>query len=235
MTSPGKQKKIKKPEGNTISPFPSVAPSEAADICKWNGLNLTIPKSVYFPHEDSFLLADAAKANATGRVLDFGCGSGIAGIYAASSSAVKELVFSDISKAALECAKSNIKRNKSFPCGCASKAKFIECDLFANLNGEKFDTILFNPPYLPTSKEEKLKGKINAAFDGGIDGRKVVDRFLAQFPKHLEKGGVLLYLDSSVTNSRKTEKWLKEAGFSIKILSSQRFFFEELRVLKVSK
>lgn len=202
---------------------------------QWNGLSLAVFPEVYPPHEDSFLLAEAAEKYSSGRVLDLGCGSGIAGICAAKNKNVIELVLADISPDSLENAKSNLKRNKAFPCGCASKAKFVKSNLFSNLLGEKFDTILFNPPYLPTSREEKLAGRINSAFDGGKSGRKVIDRFLAQFPPHLNGGGVLLYLDSSLTDSKKTEKAFEKEGFTFKNISSQKFFFEELRVVKVTK
>ncbi|MFH1750169.1 MAG: HemK2/MTQ2 family protein methyltransferase [Candidatus Micrarchaeota archaeon] len=198
-------------------------------------LTLKTYLDVYYPHEDSFLLSKAASEHAFGKVLDLGCGSGIAGISAMRKKGVKSVTFADISNSAVVNAKANVERNKAqlFSGGC--RAHFIRTDLFSNLEGKKFDTMLFNPPYLPTSKGEKLKGEINRAFDGGNDGRKIIDRFFSQFTTHLESGGILLYLDSSLTDSGKTEVLLGEKGLSFDELSNQRFFFEELRVLKIRK
>ena len=216
---------------------------------KWNGHSLLVFPEVYFPHEDSFLLAEAAEKHASGKVLDLGCGTGIAGIFASKNPEVTEIVFADISKKALENAKLNFEQNRKDETMLPTKLNpqnnqlqmnkikisFIQTDLFPNLKKLKFGTILFNPPYLPTSKEEKLKGGINRAFDGGKDGRKVIDNFLLQFSSHLTANGSLLYLNSSLTNTEKTLSFLSKHGFSIQTLSSQRFFFEELSVLMVKR
>ncbi|MFH0971867.1 MAG: HemK2/MTQ2 family protein methyltransferase [Candidatus Micrarchaeota archaeon] len=196
---------------------------------EFNGLHLEVFPDVYFPHEDSFLLAEAAEKHAFGKVLDLGCGSGIAGISAAKNGKAESVTFADISKQAIENAALNCKLNL-----IPSPIHFILTDLFSMLKNERFDTILFNPPYLPTSSEEKLRGELNLAFDGGKTGRKIIDRFLPEFGRHLEKGGVLLYLHSSLTNDGITSGFLKAHHFKTGKISSQRFFFEEIAALKIT-
>ena len=200
----------------------------------YDRITLTITPEVYDPHEDSELLADAARGHAFGDFLDLGCGSGIVGISAWKSGKVKKVFFADVSKKALSCAKENALNNG------LKKAEFIQTDLFSSLR-RKFDCIAFNPPYLPTSEEEKVQGDLNDAFDGGEDGRKTLDVFLAQFAKHLKPKGVLLLLNSSVSASgeldgnSETRKILEKKGFSVKVAGRKKFFFEELVVFKASK
>ncbi|CAD2216210.1 N5-glutamine methyltransferase MTQ2 [Angomonas deanei] len=59
---------------------------------------------------------------------------------------------------------------------------------------QKFDCILFNPPYVPTSLEElndaiHKKDPITAAWCGGPRGRVVLDQFLAILPAVLAETG----------------------------------------------
>jgi release factor glutamine methyltransferase len=229
MTSQGKKGKKQKCDRGSSKPLPQNRKEELAQM-EFGGIKLILFPDVYDPREDSFLLADAASELAFGKVLDLGSGSGIGGISAVKNHAVASVTFADISQKAID--------NSILNCALHHISKpvlFIQTDLFSKLKNAEFDTILFNPPYLPTSKEEKLSGDINHAFDGGKSGRKVIDRFLPEFAKHLSKNGILLYLDSSLTNSLKTEKWLSSHGFRFTAISSQKFLFEEIRVLKISK
>ena len=196
-----------------------------------NPLKLTIPPDVYSPQEDSELLADAARKYGFGDFLDLGCGSGVVGISASKNPLVKKITFADISKNALSCAKENALRNN------VKNEVFIETDLFSKIKG-KFDSIAFNPPYLPTSKQEKVKGLLNHAFDGGINGRKGLDKFLEKFETHLKPGGVLLLLNSSrsatgdLDGNSESKKVLEEKGFAVEAVFHRKFFFEELLVFK---
>ena len=113
-------------------------------------LRLSIAPTVYEPSEDSFLLATYASGITEGKkILEIGCGSGIASLSAAAANPKNKVLGVDINPKAVECAKGNAKRNG------VENAKFAVSDLFANASG-KFDSILFNPPYLPTSRDEKL-------------------------------------------------------------------------------
>jgi len=200
----------------------------ATQFVQWQGITLQVPQGVYGPREDSFLLASAVKKFARGRVLDIGTGSGIAGIAAAKHKGVKEVVCADISEKALGAARANAKMN-----GVAKKIKFTKSDLFSTVRG-KFDTIAFNPPYLPTEPGEKRFADSHT-WDGGKTGRRIIDRFLAQFPAHLAPGGTLLFLSSSLSGDGKTLRALKRMGFAAKTVSSESFFFEKISVVKAEK
>lgn len=185
---------------------------------------------VYAPAEDSEMLATAAATLAYGRVLDLGCGTGLAGITAATRREVTDVVFCDVNPVALDCAKKNAKRN-----GTKQPTTFVESNLFTNLRGQVFDTIMFNPPYLPTAEDEKLNGEYNKAFDGGPTGRNTTDRFIKQVGAHLAKGGLALLVSSSLASSKmdgkgneETKALLEQQGFVVEKLAEQSFFFERL-------
>lgn len=203
------------------------------EIIEFSGLRLRTAASVYVPHEDSFLLAEAARVHAKGRILDLGCGTGIAGLAASQNSAVTEIVFADVNPDPLKLAEVNAKEND-----LKKKYSFVQTDLFAALNGQKFDTICFNPPYLPTEKAEKIEGHENAAYDGGSDGRKVLDRFLKDFDRFLAAKGQLLLLNSSVSakdgisGNEQTRRKLEKKKFKVEEVGKQGFFFEQLVIFR---
>ena len=208
--------------------FYSEAKPPAPATIEWQGIALRVPQGVYGPREDSFLLAGAVKKFARGRVLDMGTGSGIVGIAAAKRKGVKEVVCADISETALRAARANAKTN-----GVAKKIKITKSDLFSAVRG-RFDTIAFNPPYLPTEPGEKRFADSHT-WDGGKTGRRIIDKFLAQFSARLAPGGTLLLLSSSLSGDGKTLKALKQKGFAAKTVSSESFFFEKISVVKAEK
>ena len=164
-------------------------------------ITLTVPSNVYAPLEDSSMLADAVSREAYGTVLDMGCGSGIQAITAAKKNEVLKVTAADFSPHALRAAKTNAKRNK-----VDKKIKFIQTNLFKKLRGKKFNTIIFNPPYLPVDeRDEGIEKFTRATWDGGKDGRKLLDPFLQKFDNHLQPNGVLLLVQSSLNNPKKTK------------------------------
>lgn len=167
---------------------------------------------VYEPREDSFLLEEAVKKYAKARVLDIGTGTGIQA--QAALTRTNDVTACDVDPEALELAKSR-----------SEGINFIQSDLFSNIDG-KFDTIIFNPPYLPT-KEPRDK-----ALDGGERGRELLDQFLEQAKAYLTERGQLLFVQSSITGNEATKQKLIELGYNWEIISTKRIFFEELMVFR---
>lgn len=190
-------------------------------------LRLRVPDGVYQPSDDSFMLAGAAKG-LRGDVLEIGCGCGIVSLVAAETA--DSVVGIDVNPDAVACAAANAEKNK------IKNASFAEGDLFSAARpGKKFNAIAFNPPYLPTDESEHIRGRLNAAFDGGKDGRAVLDRFLAQFGSHLKPGGSLLLVQSSLNGLEKTREMLEGAGYGVEAVAEKAFFFERIYVLRASK
>ncbi len=205
--------------------------SVVANKVEFQNITLLVEPTVYCPREDSFLLADAVKEFATGKVLDMGTGSGIQAIVASGKKEVTSIVAVDANKIALQCAQRNAEKNK-----VAKKITFIERDLFENINSEseQFDTIIYNPPYVPVEKEEKRDAE-SMAWYGGLNGRDYVDSFLERFPDFLSKNGKLLLLQSSLNVPEATEKKLAQLGFSFKVYGTAAFFFEKIFVLVIQR
>jgi release factor glutamine methyltransferase len=186
---------------------------------------------VYEPSDDSELLAECVEKLASGSVLEIGAGSGLQAIVAALKPGVTQVTATDVSPEALRLARENARANGV----AAGKIRFVESDLFARVPKPRggFDCVIFNPPYLPTARDEKIKGVINSAFDGGgAAGRRVTQRFLRGVRRFLKPGGVVLLVQSSLSDYEKTIAQLKKMGFEASVAASRRFFFEEIVVVK---
>ncbi len=180
---------------------------------------------VYEPAEDSFLLADAAlkEAGPGMRILEVGTGAGFVSAVLLANLKDIRLVATEINPHAACCAKAN-------------GVEVIRTDLFRGVRPRspetRFDLILFNPPYLPTSGEEKVPGWLNYAFDGGTSGRETLDRFLDEARDYLKPGGKILVLISSITGLDAVKKKMKGLGFEIDVIERKKVSFEELIVVR---
>lgn len=180
---------------------------------------------VYEPAEDSFLLADAAleEAELGMHILEIGAGSGfVSAVLRANVKGIRVLA-TEINPHAASCAKAN-------------GVEVIRTDLFRGLKPEKqnasFDLILFNPPYLPTSEDEKVPGWLNYAFDGGASGRKTLDRFLDEVRNYLKPLGKILVLISSITGLETVKEKMEKLGFEVDVVGRKKISFEELMVVR---
>jgi len=176
--------------------------------------------SIYKPREDSYLLEAAVIKYAFGGVLDVGTGSGIQAAAAIKNKKVTKVLAADLNK---NCEK-NIKR-------ISNRIKFIRSDLFKKIPKQKFDSIIFNPPYLPQDK-----GIIDKTIYGGKNGYEVIERFLNSCNDYLAKRGIILLLFSNRSKKEKIHEiiennCLEKEEISIKELP----FFEKLYVYKIKK
>jgi len=175
------------------------------------------PPKVYEPKEDSALLAGNLIIEKGDCVLDMGCGSGIQAIVA--SRKAKKVLAVDINPQAIEI-------------NNAENIDYRISDLFENIKeNEKFDLIIFNPPYVP-SDEKDMEAK---AWAGGTMGRETIDRFVEESPKHLAEKGRIQLLVSSVNDPQDLIKKLEKKNLETKIIASQRIWFEELFIIMAKR
>lgn len=195
---------------------------------KIDGLVLEVTPEIYEPSDDSFLLMKYSKV-LKGNVLDIGCGCGIQALVNAKHNPDNFVFGIDINRAAVECSRYNAFTNE------IKNASFAVSDIFDNVPEKRFDAMVFNPPYLPTTKQEKISSELNHAFDGGFDGRLIIDRFLFEFERHLSEDGRIFLVHSSLNRPEKTVSILEERGFSVMIRDSVSFFFEKLYVFEARR
>lgn len=177
---------------------------------------------IYSPAEDSYFLSyvlkkyvsKSLKNNSNLKVLEIGCGSGIQLNNLLTLKVKKQNIFScDINPEAVKHCK-NLGFNS------------IKSYLFSNIK-DKFDLIIFNPPYLPEDKYDKEKDTT-----GGKKGDEIILKFLKQLKKHTNKNGKCFLLLSSLTPMERINKELK--NFKTKKLETKKLFFEELYVWEIS-
>jgi HemK-related putative methylase len=116
------------------------------------------------------------------RALDMGTGSGIGAVFAARLG--YEVTAVDVNPHAVRCARLNALLN-----GLEERIEVRQGDLFSALAGERFDLILFNPPF--------FRGAPRSALDAAWRGDGVIERFAAGLAERLAPGGRALLLVSS--------------------------------------
>jgi len=178
---------------------------------------------VYEPAEDTFLFAENLQVERRDRVLEIGTGTGIIAVIV--SRKCSKVTATDINPQAIDCTARNIITNKAY------NVELRKGDLFEPVQDEKFDLILFNTPYLPTSEEERVDEELDAAWDGGEDGRKIIDRFLTDVKDHLNPGGRVQLVQSSLSDIGQTIKKLEDMGLDASVTAREKCFFEEVVVI----
>jgi len=115
-------------------------------------------------------------------VLDMGTGSGIGAVFAAQRAG--RVVAVDVNPAAVRCARINALLNQ-----VEDRVEVLEGDLFAPVGSQRFDVVLFNPPY--------YRGAPRNDLDRAWRSTDVVERFASQLPEHVAPGGCALVVLSS--------------------------------------
>ena len=101
-----------------------------------------------------------------------------------------EVTATDISNEALKIAKKNAISNN-----VQNQMTFIKSDLFENLDNQKFDIIVSNPPYIKKDVIKKLDKQVKKepyiALDGGKDGLDFYKKIIKESYQYLKYNGYL--------------------------------------------
>lgn len=148
-------------------------------------------------------------------VLDMGTGSGIAAIAAARRGA--RVVAVDMSPEAVRCARINVLLNR------VEDSVEVRCgDLFEPVQGERFDLVLFNPPF--------YAGTPRALWEYAWRSEGVLDRFARELPAMLSPSGRALVIVSSTTVG--VDEALARQHLQSRLLWTRDMITERLMVLQ---
>ena len=168
------------------------------------GRDFAVSPAVLIPRPETELLVDIAlrklgacrpaKRNPrqteseTARILDLGTGSGCIAITLALEFPQAQVTAVDASEAALHTASKNAEQ-------LGAQLRFVRSDWFAALDGERFDLIVANPPYVAAGDPHLAAGDLrhepSAALSSGTDGLEDIRRIIAAASAHLAPGGKL--------------------------------------------
>jgi release factor glutamine methyltransferase len=129
----------------------------------------------------------------------------------------------DVSPAAVRCARLNALLND-----LDERVDVREGDLFASLEGERFDLVLFNPPFLLGSPKDHR--------DAAWRSEDAARRFAAGLGEHLAPGGAALVLLSSFGDACALyEADLRANGFRLELFARRRFINETLTIVRATR
>jgi release factor glutamine methyltransferase len=156
--------------------------------------DLAVTPDTLIPRPETELLVELALArialDAPARVADLGTGSGAIALAIASERPRARMVAVDVSGEALEVARGNAAMLG------IDNVEFRRGDWLAPLDGERFDLIASNPPYIAEGDVHLARGDLrfepHGALASGADGLDAIRVIAATAPKHLRDGGWLL-------------------------------------------
>ena len=178
------------------------------------GLNFFVNENVLIPQPDTEIIVEETlkkckellQKNAQIKILDLCTGSGAIAVSLASFLGDKiEIFASDISAKALDVARNNNEKN-------CTNVRFIESNLFENIQEQKFNIIVSNPPYIRSNVINELSKQVqnepHLALDGGEDGLKFYKKIIEQACNYIENG--YLILEIGYDQKADVENMLKE-------------------------
>ena len=178
------------------------------------GIRFDVNKKVLTPRMETELLVEQVlkcqKNFKNCTILDLGTGSGAIAVAIAKNCDAKVTAI-DVSKVALSVAEQNAKKNDV-------RIEFLHSNLFQDLKRKrKFDIIVSNPPYIPSSEIEKLDKNVRecdplVALDGGEDGLDFYREIISKLGKRLNSGGYVFF-EVGKGQASEVKKLLKESGF----------------------
>jgi len=195
-------------------------------------LDLQVTPDTLIPRPETELLVELAldliPASQPWLIADLGTGSGAIAAAIASERPACQLVATDISAVTLNVAASNFKR---LTLANIQTQRGAWCQALPQ--GQPFNLIISNPPYIPEGDPHLEQGDLprepRSALASGTDGLDDIRCIIKQAPSHLTTGGWLL-LEHGYDQGSTVRKLFKEHGF--KQASTQQDLARRDRVSK---
>jgi len=159
--------------------------------------------------EESQLILQCHEYLGGSSILDMGTGSGALALLGSESA--EQVAACDISHTAVKCARHNAHRN-----GLDNRISVFQSDLFDNISqDERFDQIIFNPPF--------LRGKPHSVIEQCIydEEYSTLTRFFREVGGYLEPGGDIILCFGDVGDVPYLETVLQKNNFDFCTIAEQ--------------
>ncbi|MDJ0849024.1 MAG: peptide chain release factor N(5)-glutamine methyltransferase [Myxococcota bacterium] len=177
-------------------------------------LPLQVSPDVLVPRPETETLVQAAldllPPDSEARVLEIGTGSGAIALALASERPGIRITATDLSAAALELARRNADELHM-----ADRIRQVKGHLFDPVDGETFDLVVSNPPYVAESQRADLPPELlhepPGALFAGPDGTSVLRELVEGVHRVLAPGGALA-LELSPEQAPRVADWCRAQG-----------------------
>ena len=185
------------------------------------GLDFIVDYRVLIPRPETEILVEQAiswlEAHPNMRkVIDIGTGSGAIAIALAKNMPGLQVTAVDTSARALAVATANASFH-----AVEKQIRFKRSNLFEQV-GQKFDLVLANLPYIPSTDLDSLavsKYEPHEALDGGSDGLRLITKLIDHLPEHvLPNGCAILEIQYNQHNTIRDTASRRFPGASISII-----------------
>ena len=179
--------------------------------------NFFVNKDVLIPRPETEIIVEETlkivSLKSSASILDVGTGSGCIIVSIIKNRPNCKGIALDISKNALKIAKINAKIHH-----LQNKINFFNIDI-DKFNGNKYDFILSNPPYITSIDFKRLENNVNIfepkiALEAGKDGFKEIQKLIKKSVKLLKNNGRLIF-EIGKNQLNRSKYLLKKNGFYI--------------------
>ncbi|MDR0277041.1 MAG: peptide chain release factor N(5)-glutamine methyltransferase [Paucimonas sp.] len=178
----------------------------------WN-LDLEVAPHTLIPRPETELLVETAmqlQPADQARVLDLGTGTGAIALALASERRQWQVTAVDRVDEAVALAERNRQRLQ------LDNVSVLASHWFSALDGQRFDVIISNPPYIAAEDPHLVAGDVrfepSSALVAGHDGLDDLRQIIAEAPAHLVEGGWLL-LEHGYDQAAAVRELLARHGF----------------------
>lgn len=182
------------------------------------GRRFSVTPAVLIPRPETEILVEKALDGMSElesiEVLDVCTGSGAIALTLAAERPAWHVTASDISAQALAIAQQNKER-----LDLAERVRFVEGDLFANIDVNPFALVTANPPYIAEQDWDTLAEDITLyeprlALTAGADGLAIARRIILEAEPYVATGGRLLMeigqgQDQALTLLARQQPWIE--------------------------
>ncbi|BCM26087.1 peptide chain release factor N(5)-glutamine methyltransferase [Methyloradius palustris] len=178
------------------------------------GLKLKVTPDTLIPRPDTETLVETALAKIPKhqpyKILDLGTGTGAITLAIASQRPKTSVTAVDASEAALSVAIENAATLN------IKNVSFLLSNWFADLQNQRFDLIVSNPPYIESNDAHLGQGDLRfeplSALESGADGLDDIRSIIQAASEHLNPNGWLM-LEHGYNQASEVAHLLHQAGF----------------------